>query len=90
MEGGRKRVSDTFTHRDSSSCIEEHNHCFMHCFGVKALFETFFSPPLMQAGYGARYLDGEVAAEVLRPFFHQVRRAPRTGLRYLVDRWGSR
>ena len=33
---------------------EEHNHCFMHYFGVKTLSETPCSPPLMQPGYGAR------------------------------------
>ena len=36
--------------------IEEHNHCFMHYFGVKTLSETLFSPPLMKPGYGARSL----------------------------------
>ena len=35
--------------------IEEHNHCFMHYFGVKTLSETLFPPPLMKAGYGARF-----------------------------------
>ena len=34
--------------------IEEHNHCFMHYFGVKTLSETPFPPPLMKPGYGAR------------------------------------
>ena len=34
--------------------IEEHNHCFMHYFGVKTLSETLFSPPLMHPGDGAR------------------------------------
>ena len=33
---------------------EEHNHCFMHNFGVKTLSETLFPPPLMKPGYGAR------------------------------------
>ena len=33
---------------------EEHNHCFIHYFGVKTLSDTLFSPPLMQPGYGAR------------------------------------
>ena len=37
--------------------IEEHNHCFMHYFGVKTLCETLFSPPLMKAGYGTRYFE---------------------------------
>ena len=40
IEGGRKRVSDTFTHKNNGS--EEHNHCFMHHFGVKTLSETLF------------------------------------------------
>ena len=35
--------------------LEGHNHCFMHYFGVKPLSETLFPPPLMNAGYGARY-----------------------------------
>ena len=34
--------------------IEEHNHCFMHYFGVQTLPETPFSPPLMTPGDGAR------------------------------------
>ena len=34
--------------------LEEHNHCFMHYFGVKTLSETLFPPPLMKPGYGAR------------------------------------
>ena len=52
IEGGRKRVSDTFTHKNNGS--EEHNHCFMHHFGVKTLSETLFPPPLKKPGYGAR------------------------------------
>ena len=36
--------------------IEEHNHCFIHYFGVKTLSETLFSPPLKKPGYGARSL----------------------------------
>ena len=35
--------------------IEEHNHCFMHYFGVKTLSETLFSPPLKKPGYGTRH-----------------------------------
>ena len=39
--------------------IEQHSHCFMHCFGVKTLSKTPFSPPLMKPGQkkgsGARY-----------------------------------
>ena len=34
--------------------IEEHNHCFMHYFGVKTLSETLFFPPLMNPGDGTR------------------------------------
>ena len=58
IEGGRKRVSDTFTHKNSGSDsyvlmhIAEHNHCFMQYFGVKTLSETFFSQPSMKPGYG--------------------------------------
>ena len=52
FEGGRKRVSDTSTHKNSGS--EEHNHYFMHYFGVKTVSETLFSPPLMKAGDGTR------------------------------------
>ena len=52
IEGGRKRLSDTFTHKNSGS--QEHNHCFMHYFGVKTLSATLFSPPLMIPGDGAR------------------------------------
>ena len=29
--------------------VEEHNHCFMHYFGVKTLSETLFSPPFMKS-----------------------------------------
>ena len=36
------------------SLREEHNHCFMHYFGVKTLSETPFPPPLLKTGYGAR------------------------------------
>ena len=36
--------------------IEEHNRCLMHYFGVKTLSETFFFPPLIKPGYGARWL----------------------------------
>ena len=53
FEGGRTRVSDTSTHKNSGSA--EHNHCFMHYFGVKTLSETLFPPPLMKPGYGARF-----------------------------------
>ena len=35
--------------------LEEHNHCFMHYFGVKTLSDALFPPPLMKPGYGARY-----------------------------------
>ena len=30
--------------------VEGHNHCFVHYFGVKTLFGTLFSPPLMKSG----------------------------------------
>ena len=56
FECGRKRLSDTFTHRNSGS--EEHSHCFMHYFCVKTLSETLFPPPLMTPGYGARWRRG--------------------------------
>ena len=45
--------------------IEGHNHCFMHYFGVKALFETFFSPPLMKPGCGARTEEAGAIKEAL-------------------------
>ena len=32
--------------------LEEHSHCFLHCFGVKTLSGA---PPLMNEGDGARY-----------------------------------
>ena len=35
--------------------IEEHNHCFMHYFGVKTRFGTLFFPLVMNSGYRARF-----------------------------------
>ena len=34
---------------------EEHNHCFVHFLALKHCLEHFWPPPLMKAGYGARY-----------------------------------
>ena len=66
LKAGESVISDIFTHKNSGSCIyvEEHNHCFMHYFGVKTLSETPCSPPLMQPGYGARYDDTALREEV--------------------------
>ena len=57
--------------------IEEHNHCFMHYFGVRTLPETLFPPPLKKPGNGARHEDRGVvpARAVLRGAGHGRPRA---------------
>ena len=49
--------------------IEEHNHCFMHYFGVKKLSGTLFAPPFNETGYGARHdqIFPEASAALLPP-----------------------
>ena len=57
--------------------IAEHNHCYMHYFGVKTLSETLFPPPLMKPGYGARSrLRGLVRAAYV-PYHEMLEKADR-------------